>query len=157
MKVLLANSEKEFRPDCINFIKKQEEKNIDPGLEVYETDFFDLSPCYLGSIDKLIVPSLLEYLPNNSIDPLIKKWIEYVSIGGTITINGVELLEVCHAISAGEINENDVNKLLYPKLGCYSLKQVIEQLKDENSNEKLEITKQIVNGLHYLIEAKRIQ
>lgn len=157
MKVLLAHNSKEFRSDCINFVKNKTEENLDPGLEIYETNYMDLSPCYLGSIDELIIPSLIEYLPNEDISNLFKKWIEYTSIGGTITIGGVELLEVCHALSAGEINENDVNKLLYPKLGCYSLKQVIEQFKDDTITEKLEITKQIINGLHYLVEARRIQ
>jgi len=155
MKVILANEVLECRLGYLNILDKEPDlTDVDPLITYQISEFYDFKDIIsYGEVDELVIPSLIEYLPNDKLMDFIKKWIEYVAIGGTISISGTELLEVAHALSIGHINENVANRYLFPKLGCYSLKQIIGELELLG----LEIQTSSIDKLKYLVKAKRVK
>lgn len=154
MKVLLCNNESEIRSGYLNYIKKvDKEKIIDKYADVIITDFVTLPELDYGEADEIVVPSLIEQIPNPELFSYLKKWIEYLSINGIISIGGTELLELATKFVYGSLNEIDMNINLYPKFGCYSTNQIVGELKELG----LEIETTVISNINYLVKAKRVK
>lgn len=124
------------------------------GIDLVQGDYLDFTNIsFDGEADEVIIPSLIEQIPSSEITKYLEKWIRITSIGGTISIGGVDIFEVLNAMNIGKFNEQELNSLLYPKQSCYSAKQVEYEL----TKLGLEIDCIKILGYNYLVLAKRVK
>lgn len=152
MQIALVKYKEEARNGYLNVIDHQIEDKFINFIKGDYLDFTDI--VYDGEADEVYIPSLIEYIPQSRIGDYIKKWIAITSIGGIISVGGTDLLELTWALSAGKLNETQLNAILFSndKKGCYSTIQVMTELKEMG----LEIEKATIDGFQYLVTARRV-
>lgn len=112
-----------------------------------------------GEAVDFLALDIIDYIPSNSVNDVITGWLKKIRHGGTITIGGIDLREVAHAILHHQINLTEANILLYGaqrapwdyRKATLTIQHVIQALKEQGM--KLE-RKQIVQ-YHYFVTAKR--
>lgn len=156
MKIALIRDKVEARHGYLNIIDKEpQEDDSSIVMEYAVSNYLDFTGIvYNGEADELFIPSLIEYIPQETIGDYIRKWVEITAINGTITISGIEIFELITDFLANRLDETQINIILYSNnhKGCYSAEYVKTQLEAFN----LKIEKVTINNGRYTIISRRV-
>jgi hypothetical protein len=112
-----------------------------------------------GEAETIVAADIIDYLDSNKVGAVIQHWVSKLAHGGTITIGGVDLLEVSRAIFHAKLSITQANELIHGspaapyllKRTTYSMLGVVHDLESFG----LRVIKKRVDGYLYLVEAQR--
>lgn len=125
--------------------------------------------CSLTNLDKyveaaeaneILAIDIIDYVEQSYIGEALTNWVSKLRIGGTITIGGLDLHEVCRKFARRQIDLADANSLLYGtqenpfmhRKSSLSIDAVVGQLKTFN----LYIDSKKFEQNFYYVKARRV-
>lgn len=115
--------------------------------------------CEKAQCTELLAPNVLDYIHGSALISTIKNWTSKLRHGGKLIVGGTDVVTLSKKIWTGHTSTIDANKLLYGtgenvwaiKQGCYSCYDISHILREEGLN----IIKQKISGIRYIVEAER--
>jgi hypothetical protein len=76
---------------------------------------------YPGEALEVYVPSTVEWLEATEVDACLACWVDLLARGGTLSVSGTDLPQLCEAVALGKLGDREANRLLYAgRKACYS-------------------------------------
>lgn len=105
-----------------------------------------------GSINNILLQDILDYMPYDKVIPLVELCIKKLAIGGTISLQGVDLKQLASSITFNEIGLDIAKKILYNnKQSIHTMEDIIKILSAIGCNIT---SKKYINIFEYYIEAQ---
>jgi len=136
-------------------------KNIELTLSSPENEnqihIEQLSNILDGSCDTLELMAILDYYPNRNRQEIFNTAISKIKYGGTISLSGLDIIEVARQIYTGNIQEQEASNILYKegsnnrRCSSSSLMEVINILQASNFT----ILVKDIDSNAYSVQARR--
>lgn len=123
--------------------------NADPALL---NDYVDNGEC-----EEIVAPDTWDFYPLQNKVGVADHWLAKLGHGGTITVGGLESSEIARLMYTRQLYTEQYNGLLYgnPPLLRKSILSIGDVVDFFNSKDGYTVTQQRINGLFYLVTAKR--
>lgn len=109
-----------------------------------------------GEVTELLAVDVIDYIPAQQKEVVLSHWLKKVAFDGTITIGGLDIYQVAHAIENRQINLVEANRMLYgesvQRNGLVNCGQMASLL----ATAGYEILQKKIFGYNYLVTAKRV-
>jgi hypothetical protein len=108
---------------------------------------------YPGEADEVVVPAALDFVDPLLVDEYVAAWVGLVAPGGTLSLGGVDLLQLCDRVASGGMTDRQANQVLYGdgRRSSFSAATVAEVLRARG----LVVERVLVEGLKYAVVASR--
>lgn len=107
-----------------------------------------------NTIEYVIIQDLMDYYPKDDAMVLISAIKDKLVVGGLLSIQSIDLKQLCIAVTFNEINTDLVKDILYPnKKSIRSINDI--QILLKNLGFEIE-TKKFINIFEYYILAKKV-
>lgn len=113
-----------------------------------------------AELTELVASDVLDYIPLNNIENVIKNWMKKIRYGGRVILGGTDLLEVSKSLSQYRIDITEANVLLHgDQSKPYLIKRVNFSATGLSDYLKYEygfkIIKKRINNYKMIVEAER--
>lgn len=108
-----------------------------------------------AEVTELRVSDVLDFIMPEQLGKVLTYWISLLAHGGKITLDGVDALEVAHALTYGNIDLNQYNALLHGNVPQRSISLALPVVVDMLKQQGLRISRKTLNEFRYLVEATR--
>lgn len=129
-------------PNNPDFIRS----NID-NLSIYVDD---------GEATEIIALDLIDFIPLQEKESVMKHWLSKLAIGGTITIGGTDLYQVAKAFALNQLKLGETAAFLYGDnlsrsglITCAQMKKILE-------DSGLKVLEARLNNFSYHVIAERV-
>lgn len=137
--------------------------NMSPLAEPNDPDKIRCNPDNLsiyvddGECEDFIATDMIDYVPQANKDTIMNHWMSKIALGGTLTIGGLDLTEVCRAITLRQISLQAGVECLYGKEIQRNSLIPAEQMRRLLEQKGYKIMEVKMIDLSYLIKAQRTQ